>query len=44
MSNITRANPAVVTTKTEHGLVTGNVVVFKDNGSSEGTSQIGIDA
>ncbi len=38
VSNITRANPAVVTTKTEHGLVTGNVVVFKDNGSSEGTS------
>ena len=34
ISDISRANPAVVTTSTSHGLVSGNVIVIKSNSGS----------
>lgn len=38
ISDISRANPAVVTTATAHGLLTGNIVAIQDNPGSAETS------
>lgn len=38
VSNISRTNPAIVTTATPHGLVSGDVIVFQKNSGSGATS------